>query len=90
MALKKIILAEPFVLPEPEERKKWRYDLDQRIHIVREIAKKYHCLFVSIDGVINAEGINNEYSVYCVDGVHPTQKGHELIAKQFLKILKKM
>lgn len=88
IGVKKIILAEPFVLPQQQEYKKWRCDLDQRIHIIRNIAKKYQCLFVSLDGTMNEAGINNEYDMYCQDGVHPTQKGHALIAQQFMQVFK--
>lgn len=83
-----IILLEPFVLPQVEQHKKWRYDLDQRIQIIRSIAKKYCCLFVPIDGEINSYGINEEYKWYSEDGVHPTQKGHDIIAQQFNKVFK--
>lgn len=88
VGVKKIILAEPFVLPQQPKYKKWRCDLDQRIHIIRNIAKKYQCSFVSLDGIMNEAGINNEYAIYCQDGVHPTQKGHEVIAQQFIKVFK--
>lgn len=88
MGANTIILLEPFVLPQVEHHKKWRNDLDKRIHIIRNIAKKYQCLFVSLDGEMNAYGINYGYELYSEDGVHPTQKGHELIAQQFLKIFK--
>lgn len=84
--VKKIILLEPFVLPQQQQYLKWRIDLDKRIHIIRNIAKKYQCLFVSLDGVMNEAGINSQYDIYCQDGVHPTQKGHKLIAKQFIKV----
>ena len=81
-----VIVLEPFVLPQVEQHKKWRNDLDLRIHIIRNIAKKYQCLFVPIDGEINVCGIHYGYKLYSEDGVHPTQKEHELIAQQFLKL----
>ena len=84
--VQKIILLEPVVLPQQQQYLKWRIDLDKRIQIIRTIAKKYQCLFVSLDGVMNEAGINREYSTYCQDGVHPTQKGHKLIAEQFIKV----
>ena len=84
--VKKIILLEPFVLPQQQQYLIWRTDLDKRIHIVRNIAKKYQCLFISLDGAMNEAGINSEYNVYCQDGVHPTQKGHKLIAEQFIRV----
>lgn len=84
--VKKIILLEPFVLPQQQQYLKWRIDLDKRIYIIKNIAKKYQCLFVSLDGIMNEAGINSQYDIYCQDGVHPTQKGHKLIAKQFIKV----
>lgn len=85
-----VILLEPFVLPQLEQYQKWRYDLDQRIHIIRNIAKKYCCLFVAIDGEINSYGINGKYKWYSEDGVHPTQKGHSIIAQQFSKVFERI
>ena len=39
--VQKIILLEPFVLPQQQQYLKWRIDLDKRIQIIRTIAKKY-------------------------------------------------
>lgn len=80
-----IRIMEPFVLPDPEDRKNWRTDLDKRIQIIRHLAKAYQCEFIPLDGMINAAGINSSFKDYSEDGVHPTLKGHQLIAKEWLK-----
>ncbi len=77
----KLILMEPFVLPIPEDRKEWRADLDPKIHAVRELAKEYGALYVPLDGMLNAAGIAQGYAEIAPDGVHPTKRGHELIAE---------
>lgn len=86
--IKCIIIMEPFVLPYPEDRKTWREDLDQRIQIIRHLAKEYNCHFVSLDGILNEAGINSCFEKYSEDGVHPTREGHQMIATQWLKVFK--
>ncbi|EUJ62889.1 SGNH/GDSL hydrolase family protein [Listeria fleischmannii] len=77
----KLILMEPFVLPIPQDRKEWRADLDPKIQVVRELASKYQALYVPLDGMLNAAGIAQGYAEIAPDGVHPTKRGHELIAE---------
>lgn len=86
--IENIFIIEPFVLPYPEDRKMWRNDIDKRIQIIRNIAKEYKCKFVSIDGLINECGINEEFSKYSEDGVHPTIDGHNVIAENWISNFK--
>lgn len=87
--IKKIVLLEPFVLPEPVERQTWRVDLDPKIQIVRKLAQEYGCCFVPLDGRLNALGIQHGFEVYTgTDGVHPTPTGHAIIAEQWLTYTK--
>lgn len=80
----RIVLMEPYVLPHPEKRLRWRKHLDPRIHIIRTLAKEYHTKFVPLDGMLNALGIKDSYAYYTgKDGVHPTAAGHQAIAKQW-------
>ncbi|OJF91609.1 SGNH/GDSL hydrolase family protein [Alkalibacterium sp. 20] len=81
----RVILMEPFVLPYPKDRVNWRKDLDQRIQIVRKMAKEYQTELIPLDGLLNAQGIKNGFSYYTgKDGVHPTLAGHGLIAKAWI------
>ena len=82
----RVILMEPFVLPYPKDRMNWRFDLDQRIQIVRKMAKEYQTDLIPLDGLLNAAGIKNGFSFYTgEDGVHPTTAGHGQIAKAWLE-----
>lgn len=82
----KVVLMEPYVLPYPKDRQKWRKHLDPRIQIVRRLANEYHAAFVPLDGILNAKGIENGFQTYTGDdGVHPTLAGHAAIAEAWIQ-----
>ncbi|WHZ32149.1 SGNH/GDSL hydrolase family protein [Desemzia incerta] len=84
----RIVLMEPYVLPYPEGRTKWRVDLDQRIQIIRKLAKEFKTEFIALDGPLNAYGIKHSFQYLTgEDGVHPTVAGHGLIAEKWLEIV---
>ncbi|WP_423189947.1 SGNH/GDSL hydrolase family protein [Alkalibacterium sp. f15] len=84
----RVILVEPFVLPYPKDRINWRKDLDERIQIVRKMAKEYQAELIPLDGLLNAQGIKNGFSYYTgEDGVHPTVAGHGFIAKSWISTI---
>lgn len=84
----RVVLMEPFVLPYPKERVRWREQLDPRIQIVRRLANDYHATLVPLDGILNAQGIHTDYQIYTGDdGVHPTLTGHAAIAEAWLTYL---
>src|SRR5690606_39208827 len=47
----RIILCEPFVLPTPPDRRRWREDLDPKIQAVRDLAREYNALLIPLDGI---------------------------------------
>ncbi|WP_277631195.1 SGNH/GDSL hydrolase family protein [Atopococcus tabaci] len=82
----RVVLMEPFVLPYPKDRAKWRRDLDPRIQIVRKMAREYQTDFIPLDGILNQAGIEFGYQTYTGDdGVHPTTAGHGAIAQAWLQ-----
>lgn len=84
----RVILMEPYVLPYPKDRVHWRKHLDPRIQIVRRLANEYHAALVPLDGVLNAQGIENGFQTYTGDdGVHPTLTGHAAIAEAWIHYL---
>lgn len=85
----RIILMEPFVFPFPEDRKMWRKDLDPKIDIVRELADKFGVECIGLDRYLNEIGEEVGYEALSEDGVHPTEKGHELIAEAWMKRFEK-
>lgn len=89
-SVRQIILMEPFVLPYPIDREMWRSDLDPRIQVVRKLAYEFQADLIPLDGLLNAIGIKQGFALLTgEDGVHPTQKGHELIAKIWLDAVEK-
>lgn len=83
-----VVLMEPFLLPYPKDRRKWRKQLDPRIQIVRHLAKEFGAVLVPLDGILNAHGIANEYQDYTgEDGVHPTVFGHAAIVEAWFDYL---
>lgn len=81
----KILLCEPFVLPYPEDRRKWREDLDPKIHIVRDLAREFDTLLLPLDGIFNSIDVQKKPGFLAADGVHPTMAGHALIAQEWLR-----
>lgn len=84
----RLILIEPFVLPVPEDRKRWREDLDLKINAVRELAREFHTLYVPLDGLFAQASTQTPPAYWAADGVHPSPAGHALIAKAWLNAVK--
>ncbi|MFY9177923.1 MAG: SGNH/GDSL hydrolase family protein [Caldicoprobacterales bacterium] len=82
-----IVLCEPFVLPVPEDRKQWREDLDPKIQVVRNLSLEFNTFYVPFDGIFASACTRREPAFWAEDGVHPTQAGHVLMAKAWLKVL---
>jgi lysophospholipase L1-like esterase len=81
----KLILMEPFVLPNPEDRVAWREDLDPKIAVVRKLAREFDAYYVPLDGLFAAAATQREMAFWLPDGVHPTAAGHALIAQAWLR-----
>lgn len=82
--IKKVVLMEPFVLPYPKTRLLWRLDLNDKIEVVRSLAKEYKFELVPLDGLLNQAGIHYGFKEICEDGVHPTELGYDIIYKALL------
>lgn len=84
----KIMMIEPYVLHTLEDRAAWHEDLDPKIQVVRKLAKKYADYFMPLDGILQrylVEGYQ-EHDI-SEDGVHPSETGHGMIAKEYMKTL---
>ncbi len=87
----KIIIMEPFLLNSVPERILWREDLDPKIGIIRELARKYADAYIATDGLLMQyilAGYTDEE--IAADSVHPTDIGHALIAKEYLRALEEL
>lgn len=85
----KLMIIEPFLLNSLPDRGEWRKDLDPKIHAVRKLAIEFADYYLPLDGIL-AKAEVEQYT--CIelaeDGVHPTDIGHSVIAKEYLKVLK--
>ncbi len=80
----RLIICEPFMLPTPPDRIRWREDLDPKIGAVRQLARQFDAIYVPLDGVFAAASARRESDFWLPDGVHPTPAGHALIAQAWL------
>ena len=80
-----ITMMEPFVLPYPEDRIAWREDLDPKIQAARRLAREFGAIYIPVDGLLASLITKNDPQYYSADGVHPTDAGHAVIAKAWLK-----
>ena len=88
----RIIIMEPFVLKGSATLENWdAFDsgVRQRAAIARRIAEEYQLEFVPLQEKFEAsvKVAPKEYWLY--DGVHPTAMGHELIAREWIKVFLK-
>lgn len=79
-----LILMEPFVLPVPDDRIKWREDLDPKIQVVRSLAREYGAMLIPLDGIFAQASVKADPDFWTPDGVHPSPAGHALIAQAWL------
>jgi lysophospholipase L1-like esterase len=83
-----IVIIEPFLLNSDPAKAVWRGDLDPKIQAARRLAKEFADVFVPMDGIFTryaVEGIRE--TDMSADGVHPTPRGHGIIAAEWLRAL---
>jgi lysophospholipase L1-like esterase len=80
-----IVICEPFLLPTPPDRAEWRYDLDPKIAVARDLAREFSAILVPLDGIFAQASTRRESAFWASDGVHPTPAGHALIAQSWLR-----
>jgi len=83
----RIIILEPFVLPVPADRERWRDDLDPRIDAIRRVSRDFQALYIPLDGLFAAASTQQPPVNWANDGVHPTMAGHALISQAWIKAL---
>lgn len=84
----RIILLEPFLLPVNEEMEGWYEDLDPKKRVIKKLAREYKTNFIPLDGLFVSACAKESVAYWAKDGVHPTDEGHDLIAKEWISIWK--
>lgn len=81
----RILILEPFLLDVDVKKRKFREDLSPRIWYIADLARKYKTEYIPLNGIFKELCCHEDPSLYSYDGVHPTKKGHEIIAIEYLK-----
>ncbi|OOB80438.1 MAG: hypothetical protein BEN19_04815 [Epulopiscium sp. Nuni2H_MBin003] len=81
----KIVLMSPFLLPTEPKQLEWREDLAPKIEIVSHLAHEYNASYIPLQLRFNDKVCIEKPNCYWTkDGVHPSAKGHILIAKEWI------
>lgn len=85
-----IVIMEPYLLPEPGDKWKWREDLDPKIQMTRKLAGEFADVYIPLDGLLAGAYLKkNDSILYSEDGIHPTPYGHQFIAEKWIDYVKK-
>ena len=93
----KIMIMEPFCLrasatnnteEEPDRWNVFSVEVRKRAEKARKVAEKYQLPFIKLQDKFDEVAKLAENTYWLRDGVHPTQMGHELIKREWLKAFK--
>jgi len=86
------VLCEPFILPVGKVKDNWdayKADISKRQEVVKNLALQYNAVFVDLQKVFDKACEKAPADYWIWDGVHPTVAGHELIARRWIKKVRK-
>lgn len=75
-----ILLMEPFLFPCPQEYRNWFPRLREMSGEISFLAEEYGCTYLKLQEFFSSCSETYGISAITEDGVHLTQKGHELLA----------
>jgi acyl-CoA thioesterase-1 len=84
----RVIICEPFLTAVDSVTPRFRRELDDRIDVVRMLARKYATVYVPLDGVFQVACMYRAPEYWAFDGVHPTWPGNALIADAWMKAMR--
>jgi lysophospholipase L1-like esterase len=79
-----LVLCEPFILLTGEVTREWEDDVSQRQASVQELAKKFDAVFVPFQDALVEAARQISPHLLLDDGVHPTDKGHQVLSECWL------
>lgn len=82
-----LVLCEPFLLHVRPEMVAWREDLNPKIEVVHQMAAKFNAKLVKFDEMFTQLAAAEGIEALAEDGIHPTQQGHQEMAKLWLSVV---
>lgn len=80
-----LILVEPFLLPVDDGQRRWRDDLDAKIAVVGDLARRFGAELVRADAMFAELAAATGPEHWAADGVHPTAAGHRALADAWVR-----
>jgi lysophospholipase L1-like esterase len=82
------VIGVPFIYPLGRELNvwsQWKRELPPRVEVVKKLAKEFNAVLVDYPAMFKkaSESVPIRYWVF--DGCHPSYKGHELMAREWIK-----
>jgi lysophospholipase L1-like esterase len=84
------VLCLPFVLPVGNVKEHWEQyqtEVQKRQEIIRRIAKSYNAVLVDFQQIMTRACEKAPADYWMWDGIHPTVPGHELLAREWIKVV---
>ncbi len=81
----RFVLCEPFLLITGEVTSEWMGDLSERQQAALTLAKEFDAVFVPFQSALDQAASNMPAHHLLEDGVHPTEKGHRVLAECWIK-----
>jgi acyl-CoA thioesterase-1 len=80
-----VILIEPFLLPVDEGQMRWRAEYEDKLAVVRALAREFDVTLIPANDLMAEEAAaNGGPGAMAGDGIHPTPAGHAVLAKAWL------
>ncbi|MDR2202034.1 MAG: SGNH/GDSL hydrolase family protein [Clostridiales bacterium] len=84
-AADRIVIIEPFIIPSTPDAVGVRPQLDIASTVIRALAAEYKTEFIPADGIFAELAVKNGAALYSPDGVHLTDAGNVVLAREWLK-----
>jgi lysophospholipase L1-like esterase len=84
-----LVLCEPFVLPVGKIKDKWEdynREIKKRQRVVKKISSDFNASFVPFQAAFDKALQRAPAEYWIWDGVHPMPAGHELMAREWLRV----
>ena len=81
----RLVLCEPFLLLTGEVTREWSADITRRQGIVRDLADEFNAIFVPFQSALDQAAQQVSAYLLLEDGVHPTDRGHQVLADCWMK-----
>lgn len=86
-----VLMIVPFITDVDEEKASYHTDLDQKVAIIRDLAREFGHTLVDLEKVLDtAWTVGHDPASIAGDGVHPTIAGHRLIADAWLGMFREV